>query len=84
MRVFFTPEYQTPKIAETLFEAELDVIPRVGEYVCHYAPNAPPDQSPDWYEVLRVIHAYDQRVDMANYTSTPHCYLRLKKVNGPR
>jgi len=43
------------------FEADLDVIPRVGEFVGHYAKGAPPSREPDTYRVTAIVHAYDQR-----------------------
>jgi hypothetical protein len=61
------------------FEMDLDVVPRVGEYVCHYARGAGWDDEPTVYQVRFVVHAYDHRADL----SEPHAYVRVKKAKDP-
>lgn len=70
-----------PKSIE--FEAELDVIPRVGEHVCHYASSSTGGKPPTYYRVTHVIHAYDSRNFPDHDPSGAHVYIRLKKAKDP-
>ncbi len=71
-----------PKAIE--FEQELQVLPRVGEYVCVYRGDRPLDAKPEVYRVLFIVHAYDQRDHGPTFDpSEPHAYIRVKKTKDP-
>jgi hypothetical protein len=65
------------------FEADLDVIPRVGEFVGHYAHGAAPDKPPTTYKVTAIVHAYDQRDLGPGFDpAIPHVYVRIRKTGN--
>jgi hypothetical protein len=67
-----------PKSIE--FEADLDVIPRVGEHVVRYDPE---HDGPSYYRVTHIVHTYDSRKFPDADPSEPHVYIRLKKSKDP-